>query len=267
MVLSETGSRCALVTGASEGIGRELAEVMAGDGWNLIILARRENLLNELATEITSRHSVDVKILPSDLSRSEAPREIYEKTLEWGIAVDALVNNAGFGITKAFQDSDYQRVVDMLQVNITSLTQLTHLFLPDMVRRGRGWILNVSSLAAYLPMPNFAAYAASKAYVLNFSEALTREVEGSGVKVSCLCPGPTATGFGRVAGQRQPSRREIASTSAEVVAGLGYKGMISGKRIIIPGWMNRLMPFVLRFAPRSLVLDVASRIMEKRMAR
>lgn len=253
--------RTALVTGASEGIGRELAKLMASDGWNLILTARREKLMKDLAQELDT----DVKIIPADLSDPAQPSKLFEKVQSWGVTVDALVNNAGFGMVGAFHRSDPERVMNLLKVNVASLTNLTHLFLPGMIERGSGRIMNVASVAGFLPMPYFTVYAASKAFVVNFSVALDLETRGSGVTITCLCPGPTPTGFGRVAGYPSSGRSQPGTLSAERVALLGYRGMMKGKRTVIPGGLNRFFASGSQLFPTSLVVRIAKRIMQKRL--
>lgn len=253
--------RTALITGASEGIGRELVKLMAAEGWKLVLTARREKLMQELASTLKT----DVHVIPADLSDPAEPQRLYDEVQSGGIQLDALVNNAGFGMVGAFKDADPDRVMQLIQVNITSLVKLTRLFLPAMIERGSGRIMNVASVAGFLPMPYFAVYAASKAFVLDFSVALDSETRGSGVTVTCLCPGPTPTGFGKVAGYPSGGHPQPGTLSAEMVAMLGYRGMMKGKRIIVTGGLNRFLVLGSRKLPMSLIVRIAKRIMRKRI--
>jgi short-subunit dehydrogenase len=187
--------RTALVTGASGGIGLELARLLARSGYNMVLVARSEEKLAQLAQELTTRHEVAVRVLVKDLSRPEAPQEIFDELQREAIAIEVLVNNAGFGLYGAFSETDLNDELQMMQVNMVALTHLTKLLLPAMLKKKRGKILNVASTAALQPGPLMAVYYATKAYVLSFSQALNDELEGSGVSVTALCPGPTTSGF------------------------------------------------------------------------
>ena len=256
--------RTVLITGASEGIGYELARLMAAEGWNLILTARREKLLKGLADDLTDKYDIVAHVIPLDLSQAKAPDELYRKTHESGLSIDALINNAGFGMVGDFQEADTERVIAMLQLNIVSLTRLTKLFLPDFLSKGNGWIMNVGSVAGFFSMPLFAVYAASKAYVLLFSEALSTELKGTGITVTCLAPGPTRTGFGLVAGYKRPDRNEPVTMNATTVARLGYEGMMADKRLVITGGINRLLCSFTRLIPRGMAQNTAYKVMKKR---
>ena len=184
-----------LITGASSGIGRELARLYASDGAGLVLIARSEDKLRQLADELCANYGAGAQVVPTDLSRPASPREIVEALAQRHIDVDVLVNNAGFGARGSVAEIGVERQLEMIEVNVAALTQLTALLLPGMLERRRGAILNVASTAAFQPGPNWAVYCATKAYVLSFTEALAEEVRGSGVRVSCLAPGPTDTGF------------------------------------------------------------------------
>jgi hypothetical protein len=203
-------------------------------------------------------------VIVSDLARADAPREIYEELQSSGVRVDALVNNAGFGSYGLFAETDLRHELDMLQVNVVALTHLTKLFLPPMLARRRGYLMNVASTAAFQPGPLMAVYYASKAYVLHFSEALTNECEGTGVVVSALCPGPTETGFVAAAGMGDSKLFDRAVMDARTVAVEGYRGLLAGKTIVIPGLRNNLLARSIGFFPRGLVTKVVRRIQEKR---
>ncbi|HVV70686.1 MAG TPA: SDR family oxidoreductase [Verrucomicrobiae bacterium] len=242
-----------LVTGASSGIGRELAKCFAADGSRLILLARKRAALQSLAEELHKAHGTQAEVLPADLAEPRAPERIFEHLQTNGTKVDVLVNNAGFGAHGEFATLPQARQLEMLQVNVMALTQLTRQFLPGMIQRKRGGVLNVASTAAFQPGPGMAVYYATKAFVLSFSEAITEEVSGSGVTISALCPGPTATNFAEAANARFSNRFMRSTMSAEAVARIGYRGFRAGRAVVIAGARNRLLTFSVRLAPRALV--------------
>jgi hypothetical protein len=254
----------ALVTGASGGIGEELARLFAADGHDLVLVARSRDKLERLAGELAGKHGVAARVLAADLARPEAPREIFEELTAGGVAVDALVNNAGFGSYGLFAETDLKSELDLLRVNVVALTHLSKLFLPGMIARRRGYVMQVASTAAFQPGPLMAVYYASKAYVLSFSEALANECEGTGVVVSALCPGPTETGFVAAAGMGDSKLFDRAVMDARTVAVEGYRGMLAGKTVVIPGLRNNLLARSIGFFPRSLVTRVVRRIQERR---
>jgi uncharacterized protein len=248
----------ALVTGASGGIGLELARLFAGDGHDLVLVARGGERLGSIGRDLEERFRVQVRTLPRDLSNPIAPLSLYDECGE----IDFLVNNAGFGHRGSFAEQDPVMLSEMLQVNMGALTQLTRMFLPAMVERGSGRVLNVASLAAFQPGPLMAAYAASKAYVLSFSEALRQELDGSGVTVTALCPGPTRSSFAERAGMARSGLNASAQMEPYEVAREGYAGMMAGKSVVIPGKVNRLGAIGSRLVPRSLAAGIARRIHE-----
>ncbi|HEX7312682.1 MAG TPA: SDR family oxidoreductase [Pyrinomonadaceae bacterium] len=254
----------ALVTGASGGIGEELARLFAADGHDLVLVARSRDKLARLAEELKGKHGVAARVLAADLARPESPREIFDELQGAGVGVDALVNNAGFGSYGLFAETDLKSELDLLQVNVVALTHLTKLFLPGMLARRRGYVMNVASTAAFQPGPLMAVYYASKAYVLSLSEALTNECAGTGVTVSALCPGPTATGFVAAAGMGDSKLFDRAVMDARTVAVDGYRGLLAGKTIVIPGFRNNLLARSIGFFPRNLVTKVVRGIQEKR---
>ncbi|HEV2863363.1 MAG TPA: SDR family oxidoreductase [Pyrinomonadaceae bacterium] len=254
----------ALVTGASGGIGEELARLFAADGHDLVLVARSEDKLRGLADELSGKHGVGVRVLPSDLSRPEAPREIFRQLSDESVVVDALVNNAGFGTYGLFAETDAQKELDLLQVNVVALTHLTKLFLPGMIARGRGYVMQVASTAGFQPGPLMAVYYASKAYVLSLSEALANECEGTGVRISALCPGPTETGFVAAAGMQESKLFERGSMTAREVAAEGYRGLLAGKPLVIPGFRNNLVARAIGLFPRRLVTKAVRGIQERR---
>jgi len=254
----------ALVTGASGGIGEELARLFAADGHDLVLVARSRDKLARLSEELEGKHNVRARVLAADLARDESPREIFEELSAGGVSVDALVNNAGVGSYGLFAETDLKSELDLLQINVVALTHLTKLFLPGMIARRRGYLMNVASTAAFQPGPLMAVYYASKAYVLSFSEALANECEGTGVVVSALCPGPTETGFVAAAGMGESKLFDRAVMDARTVAVEGYRGMLAGKTIVIPGFRNNLLARSIGFFPRGLVTRVVRGIQEKR---
>lgn len=247
----------ALITGASNGIGLELARVHASKGDDLILVARSEKKLAELKAELEQKHKVRVTVIGKDLALPDAAQDVYAETKRQSLRVDYLINNAGFGDFGMFTDTDWNKELQMINLNITALTHFTKLYLQDMVARGSGKVMNVASTAAFQPGPGMAVYFATKAYVLNFSEAVDNEVRDKGVTVTALCPGPTESGFqtaaamedsGLVKGKKLPS--------AEEVARYGYAAMMKGKAVAIHGFNNRVLATAVSFVPRSLVVKI-----------
>jgi len=257
----------ALVTGASAGIGMELARRLAAGGHDLVLVARRADELRALAESLAAAHGVTAHVIPADLADPAVPQRLFDEVSARGLAVDVLVNNAGFGLLGPFADADPGRTMAMVRVNVAALTHLTGLFLPGMRERGRGRILNVASTAAFQPGPLMAVYYATKAYVLSFSEALHKELAGTGVTVTCLCPGPTKTEFAAASGMAGTMIFSGPNVmAAGPVADAGYRGMMKGKRVVVPGLFNRLLIGAGRLAPRGLVLTLVKRFQEKRRA-
>ncbi|MBC7929159.1 MAG: SDR family oxidoreductase [Rubrivivax sp.] len=254
----------ALVTGASGGIGLELARLLAADGHGLVLVARSGDKLARLAEELSGEHNVAARVLTADLVRPEAPGEIFDDLQAKGVAVDVLVNNAGFGSYGHFAETDLRSELELLQVNVVALTHLAKLFLPQMISRRRGYVMNVASTAAFQSGPLMAVYYASKAYVLSLSEALANECEGTGVVVSALCPGPTETGFVAAAGMGDSKLFDRGAMDARTVAEEGYRGMLAGKTIVIPGLRNALVARAVGFLPRRMVTKAVRGIQEKR---
>ncbi len=248
-------SKTALITGSSGGIGYELALQFAQDGYQLILVARNREKLEVLAKKITETHHVEVMVFDTDLSEHSAPLQLYEAITSLNIQVDVLVNNAGFGMYGPFQHTDAVREISMIDLNVRTLTQLTKLFLPEMLQRKSGGILNVASTAAFQPGPMMAVYCATKAYVLSFTEALANEVRGSGVTVCALCPGGTKTDFAArsAVGFDRPihfERAENMMMQASEVAIIALNGFKKGQRVIIPGGVNRVLSLLPRILPR-----------------
>ncbi len=250
----------ALVTGASAGIGRALAERLAARGANLVLTARRRERLEQLAGAIRSKHGVEVELFAADLARPGAPDELFAFTRGKGIPVEFLVNNAGFGAYGEFFKVDLARQLEMVQVNVAAVLHLTHLYLPAMIERRRGDILIVASTAAFQGVPYVATYAATKAFDLLFAEALAEEVRRYGVRVCALCPGSTVSEFHEVAGQ--PDRTKGRQESAKKVAEVGLRALARGKSYVISGLGNYLGAHGQRLAPRRLVTRVAAKMFE-----
>jgi short-subunit dehydrogenase len=256
--------KTALITGASSGIGYELSKLFAAraDGTHLVLVARNEQRLNEIASDLTQTYGVRVTVLAKDLSDPAAPGEIFAALQARSIDVDILVNNAGFGTYGPFAEIDLAEELRMLQVNVVSLTHLTKLFLPGMIERRSGYILNVGSTGSFAPGPLMAAYCATKAYVLSLSEAISEEVRGTGVRVTALCPGVTRTGFQARAHVEHTQLVHSSMMSARDVAEIGYKALLRGQAIVVPGFLNRLQTFAIRLAPRSLTRRISHRMMQ-----
>jgi short-subunit dehydrogenase len=254
--------RTALITGASSGIGLELAHLFARDGYRLVLVARGRSALRELGDDLQTRYHIPVRISPKDLAHPASPGELLSELQEAGIVLDVLVNNAGFGVGGAFLNTDWNTEAELLQVNMVALTHLTKLFLPQ-IRAREGKVLNVASTAAFQPGPFMSVYYASKAYVLHFTEALAEELAGSRVTITCLCPGPVRTNFQKRAhiGETRLVHSPLLVDVREV-ARIGYEGMKQGKRVVIPGWKNRLGVELLRLAPRTMVARVVRKIQE-----
>ncbi len=257
----------ALVTGASSGIGFELAIVLAEAGAGLVLVARDRKRLEALAETIQQRYAVSARIIAKDLALSNTPDEIFQELQAAGIAVDVLVNNAGFGLHGFFAEVDMAEQLRMVQVNVTALTHLTRLFLPGMLQRRKGSILNVASTAAFQPGPVMAVYYATKAYVLFLSEALSNETQGRGVTVTALCPGPTTTEFQQRAGVGHTKLMQGRIMDAKTVAHAGLRGMLSGQSLVIPGFRNRLIALTVRFFPRKFVAKAVRSMQDARERR
>jgi short-subunit dehydrogenase len=260
-VRAGTNRPLAVVTGASSGIGRELARELAGDGHDLVLTARREAALQALADEL-QRKGAAVTVIPADLSRPGAAADLVRDLEARALAVDVLINNAGLGGVGRLDRIDPVRVSEMLQVNIVALTELTRLLLPAMIARRRGRIMLVASTAGFLPGPGMAVYFASKAYVLSLGEALAQELRGTGVGVTTLCPGATATDFFAVAGSGHGVVRAMMGAAA--VARIGYRGLKAGRRVVVAGLHNNLLALGSRLAPHALSLPVVSALMPRR---
>lgn len=258
MQWSQVKGRTALVTGASSGLGVSFARILAANGADLVLVARRGDRLAALAQELTAAHGVRVETIVLDLSEPGAARELFDKTEGKGLAVDVLVNNAGSGIHGAFVEIPWNDSARQLQLNVVSLTELSHLFTRAMLARKRGWVLNVSSIGAYTPTPSYATYSAGKAYVRDFTEALAYELRGTPVRVCCLCPGGTLTEFHQAAGHQLPAVFRSTFMSADRCAAIGLGALFRGRRLVVSGVSNALGMFFLRFMPRWMMLVVSA---------
>jgi uncharacterized protein len=256
-------SKTALITGASVGIGRELAKLFAQDHFNLVLVARNASRLGEVAAELEKEFGIRAKSFPLDLASSAAPQFLFDQLQREDIAVDVLVNNAGYGKLGAFSDIPYEESAGQIGLNITALTHLTKLCVAPMLERQSGRILNVASTAGFQPGPLMAVYYASKAYVISFSEALGNELQGTGVTVTCLCPGLTDTQFQTRAGTEQTTLfRRTRPMDAATVARDGYRALMKGKPLVISGFRNRLLMESIRISPRRLVTAVSRKFLE-----
>ena len=254
----------ALITGASNGIGLELARIHASKGGDLVLVARSKDKLDELKSELENQFSITVYTIGKDLSAINAAQEVYEETNKQDIQIDFLINNAGFGNFGMFTDTDWSKELQMINLNMTTLTLFTKLYLQDMVKRRNGHIMNVASTAAFQSGPTMAIYSATKAYVLSFTEALSNEVKDKGVKITALCPGATQTGFDTAAGMQDSLLfKGKKLPSAKDVAEYGYNAMINGKTVAIHGILNYIMANSVRFTPRALVLLIARKMIDK----
>jgi uncharacterized protein len=253
--------KTALITGASSGIGYELAHVFAREGYDLVLVARNEEKLRQVAQETAAQGS-SARSLVKDLADPAAPAKIFADLQQAGLAVDVLVNNAGFGTYGPFAQSNPESQLEMIRVNVLALTHLSRLFLPAMIERHEGKLLNVASTAAFQPGPLMAVYYATKAYVLPFSEALANELEGTGVTVSALCPGPTTSDFQRRARMERSRLVSGSMMDARTVAEAGYRGLLKNRPVIIPGLGNKALAFSVRLTPRGLVRRIVRCLME-----
>ena len=254
----------ALITGASNGIGLELAKIHAAKGDQLVLVARNKSKLDELRIELEKTYKISVYTIGKDLSAMNASQEIFDETSKQQIHIDYLINNAGFGDFGMFVETDWNKEAQMIQLNITALTQLTKLYLKEMVKRGSGKIMNVASTAAFQSGPTMAVYYATKAYVLSFSEAIDNEVRDKGVTVTALCPGATESGFQAAAAMEESNlvKGRKLPTSKEV-AEYGYESMMKGRTVAIHGFMNYLLANSVRFIPRAMVVKVTRKLQDK----
>lgn len=256
--MSAANPETVLITGASSGIGLELAKCFAAAGCRLVLVARNTEALEKLAEELRRENKIEVVVLPADLSSPETSKRIFQELSSQKISVDVLVNNAGFGLHDAFVKLPLQRQLEIIQVNVMALTELTGLFLPGMIERRRGGILNVASVAGFLAGPHMAVYYASKAFVVSFTEALAEEIAGSGVIVSAFCPGATETNFSQVARGQNSRKSKTIKMPAEQAARYGHQAFRKKQIVSIPGFQNRFLVFLIRILPRWAVRKAAN---------
>ncbi|MCM3597365.1 SDR family oxidoreductase [Metabacillus idriensis] len=249
-----------LITGASDGIGRELAYKYAQDGYRLILTARNEMKLMKLAGELKNTTAI---VKAKDLSDMNQIHELFQELQQEKIHVDVLVNNAGFGLYGDFKNTSALDELNMIDLNVKSITLLTKLFLPDMISKKSGQVLNVASSASFQPGPLMAVYYATKAYVLSFSEAIENELKGTGVSISVLCPGPTKTGFSERANLGQSKLFKSGVMDVKTVADAAYEGMKKGQTLIIPGFKNKILAAAVRFMPRKTVTGIVRKTQER----
>jgi uncharacterized protein len=254
-------NKWALVTGASSGLGSHFARQLGRKGYNLFLTARREERLNELKDRILKECDIRIEICVGDLALDATRQKLYETTEGAGLSIDVLINNAGFGTLAPFAKIPWETTAQQLDLNIKALTHLTHLFVPGMLKRQQGYVLNVSSIAGFMPIPNFATYAAGKAYVRSFSEALAHEFTGTGVHICCLCPGGTRTEFSSVAGINLPSWQAKTFLDPEDCVRLGLKAMFHGRISVVHGAMNVATGLLMNFVPRSISARMAQKIL------
>ncbi len=257
-------SKTALITGASKGIGKELALIFAKNNTNLVLVARSGELLNKLKKDLESTYSVSVVVIVKDLCSSNSVEELFHEIKSNSLDIDYLVNNAGFGDYGLFSNTSWQRYEKMISLNVTSLTHLMHLFINDWRGRKSGRILNISSTAAFQPGPMMAVYFATKSYVLSLSEAVSRELKNDNITITTLCPGPTSTSFGEESNMNASDLvKNVKIANPADVAALGYKSMMKGKATVIHGSMNKLAPFFIRFIPRKWTVLLSEKVMKK----
>lgn len=252
-------NKSALITGATSGLGYEFVKLFANDGYNLILVARNKEKLEDIKKTYTN---VEVTVIAKDLSVSGAAKEVFQEVNKNGIDIDVLVNNAGFGLMGKFDELDIHTQMEMIQLNITTLTELTYYFLPSLKEK-RGRILNIASTAAFQPGPLMAVYFATKAFVLSFSEALVEELRDFNVTVTTLCPGATKTNFGTVA-NLEGSKMFSRAMEPDQVAKKGYQAMMRGKRVIVTGGLNKAGAIGTKFMPRSVTAKIAKYVTEEK---
>jgi hypothetical protein len=254
-----------LITGASFGIGEAFAKYLASLGANLVLTARSADKLRQIADELKQKYAVSVHVFPADLSNDKAPQQIYDQVNAAGLSVDVLINNAGFGKWAYFHAVDIETYQQVLTVNINALVRLTYLFLPNMLARGKGGVINVASTAAFQPVPYVAVYSASKSFVLNFTEALAGEYSEKGLKFFALCPGNTETNFMKVANPEIDTSDERVATPESVVrAGIG--AFVKGRKYHVPGMMNYLLSLLPRIFPRAVAIRIVASMFKRRVA-
>lgn len=260
---TQHSKQTALITGASGGIGLELAKEFAKDGYNLVLVARSKDKLESIAADFAKQYNISATVIAKDLSKASAPDELYNELKTQGIQIDALVNNAGFATYGKFVEIPLEKELQEMQLNMVTLTHLTKLFAKDMVARKNGKIMNIASTAAFQPGPLMAVYYATKSYVLFLSEALANEFKGTGVTVTVLCPGPTESGFQERAAMQESKLVQGNLMKADDVAAQGYAALKRGQAVIIPGFKNQMLALSPRFMPRGMVTGIVRGMQER----
>jgi short-subunit dehydrogenase len=259
--MPEIRGRWALVTGASSGLGADFARELAGHGCNVVLVARREEPMKVLAAALASAHGVATRVIAMDLAQPEAPEALAARLRADGIAVEVLVNNAGFGVHGPFLEIPWERERQMLELDVVALAHLTKVFAREMAARGAGWILQVASIGAFQPTPTYATYSAAKSFVLSFGEAIAHELRPKGVRVCTVCPGVTATEFLAVAGQKPTLYQRLVMMQSPAVVRSAIKALLRGKTSVTPGIGNAVSAFSMRFTPRRLQAAIANAAM------
>ena len=259
--MADLRGRWALVTGASSGLGADFARELAARGCHVVVVARREDRLKQLAGELETRHGVQTRVVALDLGAPDAARELFDRLRADGVAVDVLVNNAGFGVYGPLLEIDWAREHQMLELDIVALVHLTKLFAAEMAARGSGWVLQVASIGAFQPTPTYASYSAAKSFVLSFGEAIAHELRPKGVRVCTVCPGVTATEFLAVAGQKLTLYQRFSMMQSPAVVKSAVAALLRGKTSVVPGLGNKIAAFSVRFMPRRLQAVIASAAM------
>lgn len=254
---NDVAGKWALVTGTSSGLGIDFAHQLAKRGMNIVLVARREERLQQVSDDLKRKYGIETLVLAMDLAVKPAPEELFNKIQNNDIDIEVLVNNAGYGLHGNFIDIDCDAELNMLRLDILTLTHLTKLYARKMAERGSGYILQVASIGAYQPSPTYASYSAAKSYVLYFGEALSYELKDTGVSCTVISPGITATEFLEVAGQKPSLYQRLAMMESEDVARIGIKAMLKGKMSVIPGWMNKLTIFFTKLLPSRLKAAIA----------
>ncbi len=258
-----TANKTVLITGASSGIGLSFAKIFAREGYSLILVSRDENKLQTVKQELEKNCQQKISVIAKDLSLPTAPQEIFDEVQKLSVTITALVNNAGWGDYGSFEESNLTKQLNMIDLNIRALTELTHLFLPMIRAQKVGYILNVSSILGFVPGPFMSVYAATKAYVLSFSEAIREELRGSSVSVTALCPGQTATNFFKRTLEESKEPFESIGMNSDEVAHIGYTAMINRKTVVGAGVKNKIFTFLPRLLPRQLVTRITRWIITK----
>lgn len=251
----------ALITGASSGLGVEFARILAEKGCNLVLVARRKELLQEVERQIHDHYENQIEVIPADLSLPDAAQKIFDHLQSKNIHIDILINNAGFGLLGRMENHELSKLQNMVDLNVKALTDFSYIFGKAMLQKNFGYILNVASTAAFQPIPNFAVYSATKSYVLSLSEALHLEFAKKNVVVTCLCPGPTDTEFFKTSGS-SPRSTFLVRKSAHYVCKMGTDALLAGKLTVSTGFINTLVVFLVRFMPRRLVVNMAALTMK-----